>query len=159
MYRHWFPSALGERLVASGHGNGSSREAPSASGSGSGLRTPVAPVAAPVTPPEAIVVATGTLESLLNGLGSGAGGSRSLARNPAWREAGGEASREGVEAAGGHGEATGRVRKSASRVRAVRVMEAARGFREGACRARVPAEVRKSSGEVEEEGKSRDDER
>jgi hypothetical protein len=100
------------------------------------------------------VVATGTLESLLNGLGGGAGGCVSLTGNPAWRETGGEAGGEGVEAAGGHREATSRVRPSASGVR-----EAAGRVREGCCRARVPAEVRKSSGEIEEKGKSQGDER
>jgi hypothetical protein len=164
------------RLVTSRHRNGSSRVSPSASSSrspsagressiagrddgsssASGLRTPVAPVAAPVSPPETVVAAlTSTFESLLKRLGDGAGGCGTLAGNPACGKAGGEGTgglrpasghREAAsrhwETTGGHGEAgrTGRMR-------------------EGPCRARVPAEVRKSSSEVEEEGKSRDDER
>ena len=183
------------RLVASRHRNGSSRVAPSAGssrtpsasgessiagrksgsdGRSSGLRAPVAPVAAPVSPPEAVVAAlTGTFESLLERLSDGAGGCGSLAGNPACREAGREASGEGVEAtgglrpsgghreaAGGHGETTGWVREAARRAwRTGRERETARRLREGSCGARVPAKVRKSSSDVEEEGKSRDDER
>jgi hypothetical protein len=178
------------RLVTSRHRNRSSRVSPSTgssrspsagressiagrddgSSSTSGLRTPVAPVAAPVSPPETIVAAlTGTFESLLERLGDGAGGCGTLARDPACREAGGETSGEGVEAtsglrpaggqreaAGRHGETTGGQREAG---RTGRVRETAGRLREGPCRARVPAEVRKSSSEVEEEGKSRDDER
>jgi len=178
------------RLVTSRHRNRSSRVSPSASSSrtpsagressiagrndrcssASRLRTPVAPVAAPVSPPEAVVAAlTGAFESLLERLRDGAGGCGALAGDPAWRETGGEASGEGVEAAvglrpasghresaGRHGETIGGLREAR---RAGRVRETAGRLREGSCRARVPAEVRKSSSKVEEEGKSRDDER
>jgi len=106
---------------------------------GSRTRAPVAaPVATPAAPPETGLAAlTRTLESLLNGLGSVAGGSRSIARDPTCRE--GE-SASGCRKTGREGEAASRVR-------------------EASCGTRVPAEVRKSGGEVEEEGKSRDDER
>lgn len=110
---------------------------------GSRTRAPVAaPVATPAAPPETGLAAlTSTLESLLKGLGSVAGGSRSIARNPTCREAGREGeSASGCRETGREGEAAGWVR-------------------EASCGTRVPAEVRKSGGEVEEEGKSRDDER
>ena len=114
---------------------------------------------------------TSTFESLLEGLCGVAGGCGTFTGNPACREAGGEASGEGVEATGGLRPA-GRQREAAAGQRETSwVREAARRagrtgrtgrtrrVRESCCRARVPAEVRKSGSEVEVEGKSRDDER
>jgi hypothetical protein len=164
------------RLVTSRHRNGSGRVSPSASSSrtpsagressiagrddrctsAGGLRTPVAPVATPVSPPETVVAAlTSTFESLLKRLGDGAGGCGTLTGDPACREAGGEGT-SGLRPASGHREAASRHwETTGGHGEAGR----ARRMREGPCRARVPAEVRKSSSEVEEEGKSRDDER
>jgi hypothetical protein len=76
-----------------------------------------------------------------------------LAGDPAGREAGGEDT-GGLRPAGGHREAASRHGETTSWVR-----ETGRRLRESSCRARVPAKVRKSSSEVEEEGQSRDDER